>query len=176
MKAHHSGLSLLELLIVITISCTLITLAVSAPSSIERNRIHSSMKSLSRLAQYARLISIDQNIIITLCGTDTDKRCIKNWNNTSTLVFYDKNNNKAYDKGEPLYREQKLNNNISWKGSNRNYMRFHPEGYLMDWGSYNICPKKTNQDSLKLVFNRLGRAYSKPITFTDITNQQLCSF
>ena len=169
------GLSLIELLVVLSILGILVSAIPSFSGTIERTRQETTFKTLYQLSQYVRALAIDNNKVITLCGSIDNSNCTKNWKNATALIFDDKNRNKKCDKNDILYRSMTLaNKTIAWRGSNRAYMRYHPQGYLMDWGSYTICPQIKGGDAIKLILNRMGRGYKDTISANDINLKNLC--
>lgn len=181
MASHHPklalGFTLLEVLV--TLSIIVLLSALSAPifSSIEKNRQLSALRRLYQINQYARSLAINRNQVITLCGTTDGAVCTKEWDNASVLVFFDENDNHQLDTDEILYQNQQFSDSlIHWRGSNRDYMRYHPKGYLFDWGRYTYCPNDDSTNAHQLVFNRMGRAYKKTADSAYLSEKSLCGY
>ena len=171
------GFTLLEVLV--TLSIIILLSALSAPivSNIEKNRQLAVLRSLYQINQYARSLAINRNQVITLCGTTDGAACTKEWVDASVLVFFDVNDNHVLDIDETLYRNQHFADSlIHWRGSNRNYMRYHPKGYLLDWGRYIYCPNNDSTSAYQLVFNRMGRAYKKIADSSYLSEKSLCGY
>ena len=176
MKNTHLGFTLVELMMVISI---LMTLGLSAPSFhrlITSHKDKTSLDNLYRLSQYAHSLAITEGKTITVCGSKDGINCIKNWKKANVVVFSDSNNNKKIDSSDHIFKSMAVSSTtVRWRGSNRNYMRFHPEGYAIEWGRYSICPHDSNNHTVKqLVFNRMGRAYQKSVALSEKKYQKLC--
>lgn len=175
MNNSAPGFTLVELLAVIAILSILAAFTPSLYDSYSNAKLSTTYRKLYQLSQYTRTLAIEENRIISLCGSDDGFTCTRRWRSANALIFHDQNNNRDFDNDEHLYRTISFNNkNIDWRGSNRDIMRYHPKGYLMDWGSFIICPNKVNSDSIRLVLNRLGRGYQSDISAAEIARRSLC--
>lgn len=169
------GFTLIELIVVIAIVSILGAFTPSLYESYNNAKLSTTYRKLYQLSQYTRTLAIEENKIISLCGSNDGFTCTRRWRSSNALIFHDQNKNRNFDSDEHLYKTFSLNNkNIDWRGSNRDIMRYHPKGYLMDWGSFVICPNKANSDSIRLVLNRLGRGYQSDISAAEITRRSLC--
>lgn len=176
MQRKDSGVTLIELIIVLSIMLILVGAFIPSFSKIiDSTRQQTSLQSLHRITQYARTKAITQGFIVTVCGSTNGSECTKHWNNAEVLVFHDANNNHQYDEEETLYQQLNITSNtIEWRGSNRAYMRYHPRGYLLDWGRYTYCPSNKNTQHKQLVFNRMGRAYLNSPTTEELNDKGIC--
>ena len=175
MLRKDSGVTLLELLITLSIIFVLTAFAPGFSKLIAKTQQETSLQSLYRISQFARTKAVTQGLVVTLCGSNNGSECTKHWQNSEVLVFHDINNNHEYDDGDTLFQQRNITeSNIEWRGSNRNYMRFHPKGYLMDWGRYTFCADNEKIQKKQLVFNRMGRAYINTPTQEELSNSNLC--
>lgn len=176
MNNSNSGFTLVELLIVISI---LIILGASVPNFhtiIINHKNNITLDNIYRLSQYARSIAVKESRIITLCGSKDGIHCVKNWQKANILIFDDSNNNKKVDPLETIFKKVPVSSTrVQWRGSNRNYMRFHPKGYSIEWGRYSICPQTSKSSAVKqLVFNRMGRGYQQTVELSEKKLLKLC--
>lgn len=173
--SSHAGFTLIELLIALTISLLLGLLSFQSFSYLETTRQQTELRRLYQLSQLARSTAVNEQKVITLCGAGKDLVCTKDWQGTSILVFHDQNKNRQLDSNEQLLKKIATGNAlIHWRGSNRRFMRYHPEGYLMDWGRFTYCPRDKKTKPRQLVFNRRGRGYFTEASQGYLQEKKLC--
>lgn len=178
MNTSSSGFTLVELIVVISI---LMILGLSVPNFrllVGNYKSEATLANLYNLSQYAHSLAITEQKIVTVCGSQDGVHCIKNWQEANIIVFSDENNNKEIDSLDIIFKTVPVSSaQVQWRGSNRNYMRFHPEGYSIEWGRYSICPQTPNNLTVKqLVFNRMGRAYQQSIKLSEKKFIKLCPY
>ena len=175
MRSHTIGLTLIELLTTLTILSILALVSIPATDWVHSNRLKSTIRQLHSEVQLARTIAIKQQKLITVCGSIDGATCTKQWDGGELLVFHDININRELDSNDELIRRVSLPSmKIYWKGSNRRYMRARANGTLIEWGRYTVCGSKNSNTAIQLVYNRMGRAYSKPVDRALLIQQGLC--
>lgn len=169
------GFTLIELLTVIAILSILGAFTPKLFPLLQSSKNDAALRKLYQLSQYTRQKAITRGKTIILCGSHNSQTCSKDWNQANVLIFEDTNKNYQLDNNETLFiKENFKGQKISWRGSNRAYMRYHPEGYLLEWGSYTICPNDEDLWVEKLILNRSGRAYKKKIPINEHKKTSAC--
>jgi len=174
-RSSKAGFTLIELLMAIAISIILGLLSLRSFDYLDKTRQDTELRRLYQLAQLARSTAINQQKVITLCGTVDGYECTKDWQGAEVLIFHDQNKNRRLDDEEYLLKKMATGDAVvHWRGSNRRFMRFHPEGYLMDWGRFTYCPKHKKEKPRQLVFNRRGRGYFTEAARGYLDNKGIC--
>ncbi len=175
MNSANAGLSLLECIVTISILCILGLVAAPFANWVDKSRLESSARQLNSEIQYARTLAAKRQRVVTVCGSSDGISCNKEWADGELMIFVDENSNRALDASEPLFRKLTLPSmHISWRGSNRNYMRARPNGSLIEWGRYTLCPNSASQSAIQLLYNRMGRAYTVKPSADDLASDGLC--
>ncbi len=170
------GYTLIELLIVCAI-ISAVTLAVPTLSSaLESSRQQSRITELQKLVQLARSTAVNSGATTTLCGSMDGSHCEKDWTSPTLLIFVDKNNNHAVDDSDEIIYQKKIaQSRWYWRGSNRAYLRFRPDGLPMEKGHFTLCPVNHGSPTAsKLVLNWVGRTYISKINLNELPAGEPC--
>ena len=131
-KQRQTGVTMIELMIVITIAAILAALA--APSFndfIDNTRLTSTMTQLTGDLNRAHSEAIKRNSWVLVCARSTNTACGTDWRN-GWLVCHDSEPNNACDTGtaanpNPITVHQAINANFTLTGS-ADFIRFNPNG------------------------------------------------
>lgn len=102
----HSGFSVAETLIVLSIAGLLA--AIAAPSFshlIEMHRIVVSSNALMGAFAMARQSAIAKNQVVTICAGSVESGCHADWNRAEWLIFTDRNRNGKRDSEDFLIQD-----------------------------------------------------------------------
>lgn len=127
------GFTLIELMIVVVLVATLLTLAVPALSGmVSSMKITTATNSLFSSLLFARAEAIKRNSRAVVCKSSTGDACTTSggWEQ-GWIVFHDVNNNAALDAGEVvLLREQAVSHPIRLTGNGPlvSYVSYTPIG------------------------------------------------
>lgn len=141
---HHKGLTLLELMIVLSVLTILISLATPSFKDIFRKQqVDGESNILFTLVYFARSEAIKRNTVVTICKSGDATQCGGDWTN-GWIVFADENKDGSRDVGDALISSGRVDENytLSWSafGSN-NYIRFTSNGLTLSQnGSFKLCP------------------------------------
>ncbi len=155
------GISLIELLTVISIIIIVASIAGNFQSLIMNQRLSSDQHRLRQLIVTARQEAIRSNTTVVLCPL-VDKLCVSDWNNT-IFAFTDGNDDEELDNHERIIYQWPSNERsvaLSW--NSRRYLRFKATGMNKDPGSFTLCPRNIEQPETKaamLTINMGGRSY-----------------
>jgi type IV fimbrial biogenesis protein FimT len=109
----------------------------------------------------ARQTAVLEREDVTVCGTVDGRQCSATWRAQPTLLFIDRNANRALDAGERLLALSRLTDTgaIDWRGSNgRRYVRFRPGGGVKEFGTFVYCPPDGDaRHARALVLSATGR-------------------
>jgi len=159
----QNGLTLLELIIALSISAILISLALpSFTALIENNRANTSINRMVSALHYARTQAINHGKSVTLCPLQNSEICGQTWRQ-GLLIFIDNNRDGQHQTNETILQSGSpfpAGSQISWAafGSNR-YLRFTHEGYTANQnGRFTYCPKsRNNYYARQIIINKNGR-------------------
>lgn len=138
------GLTLLEVLIVISIISIIISLiAPSFINILRKQQSNAEARALYSLVYFARSEAIKRNKIVTICKSDNGDLCGGDWTN-GWIVFVDDDKDGSRDNGEILVLSGKAGEDylLYWTafGSN-NYIRFTVNGLTVSQnGTFKLCP------------------------------------
>ena len=160
MKANL-GVSLIELLTVISIVIIMASIAANFQSLIINQRVSSDQHRLRQLIATARQEAIRSNTNVVLCPL-VNTLCVSDWNNT-IFAFTDDNGNEKLDNHERIiYQWPSDERSVTLRWNNRRYLRFKAIGLNKDPGSFTLCPgniEKPETKAAMLTINMGGRSY-----------------
>jgi len=157
---QSKGFTLFELMVTLTVTGILATLATPSFSSlINQSRTMEAERSLAGMLRYARNIAITRNTYVTVCAKSTDRSCGSNWNH-GMIAFADTNNNKALDPDEELIKtiHPLEHGRVQWKGF-RKQVKFNHLG-IADYynGSFWYCPHDNDSRyAARIMLSKTGR-------------------
>ena len=165
-RSESRGISLMELLTVLALIVTLMTL--TGPTFVhlsERSQVRRAMDTFRDLFQFARTHAVYSAQPTTVCAIDSDGRCIKSWQGSKDIiVFVDKTKNRRLDSGDELLRSINWptgKGSIRWRSAlGRPYITFLQMGNTWQNGTLYYCPE--NDDARyagALVVSQGGRGY-----------------
>lgn len=174
----NRGYTLIELLT--TVSILSLLLLLSAPTFsklINENRQQADTFTLFRLLTLARSHAVSYHRIITLCGSNDNIHCVKDWSSPTIIIFDDSNDNHIVDGDEKILRQEMMaNSQWYWRGSDRAYLRFRADGTPKEWGHFTLCPTaKTIGHATQIILNFVGRPYSKDLPLDELASDESCS-
>lgn len=157
------GYTLLEMLITLSISAILLSLAVPAFAGVIRQLQSDTMiNTLAGHFQLARSTAITQRHPVVFCARASDIACGSDWSR-GALVFADPNNNRKLDGDERLLAFMPATpegSKLSIKAAlNKSYLRFMNNGMLENTaGSLVYCPAAGNdRHARNLIFTTNGK-------------------
>ncbi len=159
----ENGFTLIELLLTLTI-VTILT-SIGIPSFQHLYHSHKTQTTTNRFMQaiqFSRTYAVSRGSNITICPTEDNITCNKNWNN-KLLIFVDHNANGNIEiKQEEILRivdAAPKNSQITWKAfQNKAYMQFTHFGTTQQNGSIVYCPSnKDTRYARQVVINKGGR-------------------
>ena len=162
MLNKETGITLIELIIVIAMTSILLTLA--APSLSEfviKNGITTRVNQLVRAIHMARQTAIFRNQVVTLCRSNDGEECGGHWHN-GMLLFIDKSRNLRLDDDEELvyhFPALREGDQLFWRAfRNRQYLLMTPRGYTAyQNGTFTYCPKEGLEYAKGIIINAAGR-------------------
>lgn len=160
------GFSVIELMLTLVIAA--IILGVGMPAFAHMIKQTSSVAAGNRLTgliNYIRGEAVQKGKIITLCGTEDFRKCMRSrdWGNR-LMVFNDHDFDRELDKDEQLLRlfEFEEDSEIRWRSfRNKSYLRFYPAGitYYQN-GNFTYCPgNRDPRYARHYILNASGRLY-----------------
>ena len=159
--SSSKGLTLVELLVVISLLALLATKAVPSFNELIQNSQRTAV--ISELRQFlalARRHSVMTGQIVTVCPTEPDGKCGRNWNGPVSM-FADPGNQRTLLQGtkvNAVLPPPKFGNFIV-RSLSRSYFQFRPDGFIYsDLGNITWCPD-SGEASLagQLIISRSGR-------------------
>lgn len=143
------GVTLIELLIVVSIIGVLLAWAVpSFTSMIQRNRIAGEINGFVGDLQFARAEAIKRGQTVTLCPSNSDATGCANSSSWSGgwLVFNDPNANRALDTGDLILRKQpKWSSTDTFAGAQK-FITFSRDGFAVGLTGSELITLKTNPE------------------------------
>jgi len=171
------GYTLIELLTVVAIISILALAAPSMASLVDSNRQRSRITELQRLVQLARSTAVNSGTTTTLCGSMDNIHCEKDWLSPTILIFIDRNENHNADEGDQIIFQDNIpQSRWYWRGSNRPYLRFRPDGLPKEKGHFTLCPSNGGPSTAsKLILNWVGRTYTTNISTIELPAGESCN-
>lgn len=165
---RHSGWTLIELMIVLTIAGLLLGLGTPGMNQWLQQRTETlALRALYHLSVYARTSAIKAGNTVTLCPSDDHQHCGGSWNKT-VIIFTDRNKNETVDNQDQLLRVANLPRNtpcLEWHASaKKTYMQFKSSGASNGTaGHLRFCEPGIDPNQSKLVIAFTGRSSLKPL-------------
>lgn len=160
--ARHSGLSLVELLISISIMAIMATLAVPSLHGLLANAHRDrALKNLVSDISLARSLAIKSARDVVICQRGGSSSCttetLADWQ-VGWIVFVDKNANRERDDDEALVAERQALSGLESLRSSNSIKRlvFQPNG-LLSSGMTTFEVRSTAGSHRKVILNRVGR-------------------
>lgn len=172
----RKGYTLLEVVITLSIIMVLLCAAPTFLNTLHRNTEKAELFTLQRLLQTARSNAVTSGHITTLCGSTDGTTCAKDWHSPTVLIFEDTDKNHILSTPDKLIQKVEMSQGQwHWRGSNRSYLRFSPDGRPLEWGRFTECPlDQKTQTALQIVLNIVGRPYVTEQEIQSLKNSGLC--
>lgn len=156
----EGGITLLELLAVLTIQILLFSLAIPGLGQlyVQAESRSAEVRMMSMLGT-ARSQALDLGWPATLCPLDASRACGTDWNRALTL-FIDQNANARRDSQEEILRYWEPDWGAAWLAwtRNRKAIIYRPNGSTTaSTGSLRYCSLVAEKFSFRLVVARTGR-------------------
>lgn len=154
MKHKHSGLTLVELMIILAILAIVSQIALPAwQQFIAKQRSQALQNSLERSVFQARSLAISQRIRIELCGSTDGESCSTNWSKGWIIRRYERNSSEpeiiARHEQDPRHLQ------LNWSGFQPKIL-YHPGGLsTASNGRFYVCREQSID--WQLILNRQGR-------------------
>ena len=158
-----SGLTLIELLIVMAIAAILTSIAIPSFNALYRtSQANAVVAMVNQALTFTRITALEQGKFITICPSEDQKTCSQQWSNP-LITFNDTNNNQIIDGTEKLLRttEKPSAFTLRWSAfGKKHYISYSPLGTINHTnGSLSLCPNdKNNRYGNILIINKGGRA------------------
>lgn len=161
MRRTQRGVTLLELIIVITVLAVMTTTVLPGLQGLFENttrRAH--LQDMVGLFHLARTEAVNQGTLITICPLDDDDECTGDWQRP-IHVFADPGNRRALSDAEQLLRVREPPDSGSWtvRVGNRGYFQYRPDGMVHGTlGNLTWCPESGDAENAgQLIINMGGR-------------------
>jgi type IV fimbrial biogenesis protein FimT len=162
-RTSESGISLIEVLVVLAIAAIMI--GAAAPSFrgfSERNQAAHAMNWIIRAVRFTRQAAIIHGATTTLCPSLDGEHCGGKWHD-GVLIFTDRNSNRKLDQGD--HRLLRLpypyqGSTIKWRSfGNRQFLQIRSTGYTnFQNGNFVYCnATREPRYSRQVVVNLQGR-------------------
>lgn len=157
---YQRGFTLVEMLVVLTISAILLSIAVpSFINIIANNRVVSAANEMIVVLNLAKSEAVKTGQNTVLCKSYDGETCDGNseWKN-GWILFVDEDGNKTLN-GERIIRTQgKLNDSLNFKFRSGNYISFKPNGRINKLGG-RFCFRNAHNEanSRAVIIYQTGR-------------------
>lgn len=165
----HSGVTLIELLVTLSIAVILMTLAVPGfQDFFRRNRLDSAVSEFMASLNYARSEAIRRGVRVSVCRSNTGTNCTTTqpWQE-GWIVFTNPDNDNTVDAGEEILRvHQALPAGVTLNSDFANRITYQPDGRITNnvGGSFFFCHGGTTVDARSIVVIGTGRARTENAT------------
>ncbi len=156
------GVTLLELIIVMSIIAISITLATPSMKAFTvKNRITAQVNTLAHAIRMARESAIMKNNVVTLCRSDNKLQCGGKWHD-GMILFVDQNKDHQFNGSDTLITEFGQfpeGDIIFWRSfQNRQYLQMSQRGTTRyQNGTFTYCPKEGLEYARGIIINAAGR-------------------
>lgn len=159
MKKKSYGLSLAELLIVLSVLSIAASLAGPAlDRQVENQRRVQTLNQMLGILGYTRSSAVYERSATILCPGSSDCAGITHWSG-DLLIFHDHNGNARRDADEPILRHERLPDGYSWRWSSfrgLDHIVFQPDGTARAAnGTLTLC--RNGQPQHQVILNVAGR-------------------
>jgi len=159
MVLRYSGFSLIELLIVISITAILLTFGTNFMSTVsDRFKANQAISQIQLLLAKARSAALLSNSKVSLCPLNQQLKCSNDWNQELTL-FIDSNHNRQLDNNDFVLQQfPALTNHKALRHFNNLAVGFDARGFAgYNNGSFSFCYKGQATIGALFVISRNGR-------------------
>ena len=151
-----NGLTLIECLIVIALSCILLfSAAMAYQKFVNKNQLNTLVEKLSDALEYARDEAITSQSTISFCPKNEDETCGSDWQNGQLIL--DEKNKQVLRVLPPTPNQYHL----TWCSTlgDSSELRWRSDGFTRgQQGSFFICERKAHQKlSAQIIVLRTGR-------------------
>lgn len=157
-----SGLTLLSLLLSLSITSILITMAIPGLGNyFAKSESRSASALIRKNLGIARNLAVSTKTEVTVCGINLSGNCSKE-NVEALTIFFDANKNQVLDHGERIFRETRLaySGNILLRASwRKHYIQFTSKGSSRQAGSFIYCDPKYVKHASRITVSMSGRSY-----------------
>ncbi len=153
-----TGFTLIELMMTLVVSTTLISIAVPNLSSLyEYYRADSSIRIIQQTLQLARNSAISYGIRVTVCPL-IENQCTDNWN-LGLAVFIDSGSPNVIDNNDEVLIKTNAFYHDDFIVYNRTAIRFQADGLASGTnGTLKYCPSSVKSEYSKaVIINQSGR-------------------
>ncbi len=155
---QSNGFTLLESIIVIVILIVLFSAAIPFFKKNSSYEIRQVTKQLKQHLELAKSVAVNQQAIVTVCGSSDGKTCDNSWSH-GYIGFIDKTGKGVREEGDPLIFFQRYEQQIfdvNWKGFlSQDCIQFSPG--LTGAQNGTLTLSNHNGDWQKLIINSVGR-------------------
>ncbi len=168
MNKRTAGLTLLELLVVVSITAILATVALPSMSTlVAETRISSATSMLASMMKFARMQAVARNSRVTLCPSENGIDCgeANEWNR-GVMAFEDANHNRRRDENEELLGFREMNRHLrifsgadpDSTGKSRKRVVFSPAGSAAGYTlSVKFCSPASATAPAVIILQNSGR-------------------
>lgn len=157
---RFKGVTLLELLAVLSIVSVLVAMAVPGfQSLIESNRAKVVRQQMQGLLNEARSYALKRSEVVTICHLADDNRCAANFNFPLTM-FVDNDRGAILTDGSDVLRvlDMTLPDHLEMDWNRNGYIRYWPSGGTGALtGSLRFCNRFEDRNDFRIVIARTGR-------------------
>ncbi|MCP4270869.1 MAG: prepilin-type N-terminal cleavage/methylation domain-containing protein [Gammaproteobacteria bacterium] len=156
------GITLIELIVVMSIIAVSITLATPSMTAFTvKNRITAQVNTLALAIRMARESAITKNNVVTLCRSDNKLQCGGKWHD-GMILFVDQNSDHQFNGSDVLitaFSRFPDGDILFWRSfQNRQYLQMSPRGTTRyQNGTFTYCPKEGLEYARGIIINAAGR-------------------
>ncbi len=160
--ANQRGLTLYELVIVLTVAALLSVSAAGIAEWVERSRAITQVNTLITDLSLARSEAIKRGQLIVLCTSRNGETCTNGtaWGE-GYIVFVDTDRSKAREAEETIIRvhRQEPGPRLEYRGfGSHSYIAYQPSGIAANNGTFTVCPPAGRASARTVVISPTGRA------------------
>ncbi len=161
MNRNEQGLTLIELLIVISIAAILMTIGLPAMAGfVAENRVTAKTNLMMAHIQYARHSAVTLRSNVVACPSDDQQTCSgsNRWDG-GWIIFVDRNNNRHQpERPEDVLRVVPPETRLLLHSAGRNRVRFQPMGGAFGTNlTIRVCDARGQAQARAIVVSNPGR-------------------